>query len=74
MTLGRHPDISPKIAHNEALKLLSSVASGGDPVASKKREKLELISLSRAFDDYITTKDLKPELTDQNFGPSGRIC
>lgn len=60
ITLGRANQIAPEQARVEARKKIGEILSGGDPVAAKRRQKLEGITLQAALDDYVTTRDLKP--------------
>jgi integrase len=60
ITIGRFPGVTPEIARKRATHLLGEIASGGDPIARRQRERLEGTSLERAFEDYLETKDLRP--------------
>lgn len=60
ITLGRANQIAPEQARTEARKKIGEILSGGDPVAAKRRQKLEGITLQAALDDYVATRDLKP--------------
>lgn len=60
LTLGRYPGVSPVVARTQAKQVLGEIAGGGDPVASKHREKLENITLEKAFQEYFKAKDLRP--------------
>jgi integrase len=61
ITIGRYGEITPEQARKQALKLAGDIATGGDPVAKRRRVKLEAKTLQEVFDDYVATrKDLKP--------------
>jgi len=67
MTLGRFPGMTAELARKKAKTLIGEIASGGDPVANKQREKLKSVTLEEAFADYIKIKDLKPStIEDMN--------
>ncbi|MES9934745.1 MAG: tyrosine-type recombinase/integrase [Candidatus Sedimenticola sp. PURPLELP] len=52
-TIGRHGDFTADQARQEALRLRSIVASGGDPQAEKHRE-TQIPTLSRFADEYLS--------------------
>jgi integrase len=61
ITIGQFGELTPEQARKQALKLAGDIATGGDPVAEKKRVKLLGTTLQEVFDDYLATrKDLKP--------------
>ena len=61
LTLGRYGNLTVQQAKNEAMKVLGDVATGGDPIARKQQAKINAITLSAVFEDYLLTrKDLKP--------------
>ena len=60
ITLGRANQIAPEQARILARKQIGEILSGGDPVATKRRQRLEGITLAAALADYTSTRDLKP--------------
>jgi integrase len=65
ITLGRYPAVTPEIARNKAKGLIGEIAQGGDPIATKQREKLATLTLDEAFADYLKLKDLKESTAKQ---------
>lgn len=60
ITLGRYPELTVEMARKEAQKLLGQIATGMDPVAEKRAEKMRQITLNDVFNDYIhVRKSLK---------------
>jgi integrase len=61
ITLGRYGELTVEQARKEAQKLLGKIATGGDPISDKKREKIHRITLAEVFRDYLKARtDLKP--------------
>lgn len=60
ITLARCNDISADTARKRAMQLRGEISGGGDPVARRQRERMESVSLEKAFEDYLMTKDLRP--------------
>lgn len=61
MTIGRYGQLTAEQARKEAEKLGGDIAKGIDPLAEKRRTKLEQKTVLQVFDDYLLTrKDLKP--------------
>ncbi|MCD6047127.1 MAG: putative phage-related integrase [Gammaproteobacteria bacterium] len=61
ITLGQYPAITTEQARKEAQKTLGKIATGIDPVAEKKAQKVKSITLEQAFNDYLAArKSLKP--------------
>jgi len=61
VSLGRYGHLTPAQARIKAQEILGQIAMGKDPAAEKKAVKAKAITLSAAFEDYLTTrKDLKP--------------
>ncbi len=62
MTLGRHGKVTPEQARKLAKITTGQIASGGDPVAEKRRKKAAQVTLRQALDDYfISRKTLAPK-------------
>lgn len=62
MTLGRYGELTVEQARKEAQKLLGQIATGIDPLAKKKADKLDKITLDEVFQDYLKArKQLKPK-------------
>ncbi len=66
ITLGKYGNITAEEARKQAKSLLGSVAKGDDPIAEKKTQQVNAMTLKHVFNDYLKThKDLKPRtLTD----------
>jgi len=64
--IGRYGEMTAEQARKEAIKLSGQIATGGDPVAEKRRVKLASKTLAEVFADYLESrKDLKPRtITD----------
>lgn len=61
MTIGRYGQLTAEQARKEAEKLGGDIAKGIDPLAEKRRAKLEQRTVQEVFEDYLQTrKDLKP--------------
>ncbi len=60
ITLGRYGNLTVEQARKEAMKVLSEIVTGHDPIADKKNKQLAKTTLLDAFEDYLKTrKDLK---------------
>ncbi|WP_084273752.1 tyrosine-type recombinase/integrase [Legionella fairfieldensis] len=66
VTLGKYGNITAEEARKQAKTLLGSVARGDDPIAEKKTQKVNAMTLNQVLNDYLKArKDLKPRtLTD----------
>lgn len=60
ISIGRAKDISADFARNQAKVIAGQIAAGADPVAEKRRDKLESLKLGEALSQYIGKRDLKP--------------
>lgn len=58
--IGIYPGVSVEVARSEAKRRIGVIASGGNPIADKIREKLESVTLEQCFDDYFRLRELKP--------------
>ena len=58
--IGVYPGVTVEIARAEAKRRIGVVASGGNPVADRTREKLKAVTVERCFSDYFRLRDLKP--------------
>jgi integrase len=56
ITLGRYPELSVEMARKEGQKLLGKIATGIDPVAEKRANKMRTMTLNEVFTDYINTR------------------
>lgn len=56
ITIGKCNAISAEAARKEAQKLISEIASGGDPIARKRAIKMKATTLKQVFNDYIDTR------------------
>lgn len=63
ITIGRYGEITVDQARRQAMKLAGQIATGGDPVADKKRERLAAKTLNEAFTDYLEARKGLKELT-----------
>ncbi|MCP5306967.1 MAG: integrase family protein [Chromatiaceae bacterium] len=57
--LGRHPDMSAQKARNQAQQVVGEIAAGGNPVARKRRERVETVMLADAFEEFLRVRRLK---------------
>lgn len=66
ITLGKYGNLTAEEARKQAKSILGSVARGDDPVAEKKTERVNAMTLKQVLNDYLKArKDLKPRtLTD----------
>jgi integrase len=61
VTLGRHGALTLKQARNRALRELSKMSEGVDPVMTKKREQAHAVTLSEVVSAYLKDRrNLKP--------------
>lgn len=61
VTLGKYGNITAEEARKQAKTLLGSVAKGEDPIAEKKTQRVNAMTLKQVFNDYLKArKDLKP--------------
>lgn len=61
LTIGAFPTLTPEQARKHAHKLLADIATGGDPVAAKRRRVAEAVTLNQALNAYLEArKTLKP--------------
>ena len=58
--IGVYPGVTVEIARAEAKRRIGVVASGGNPVADRAREKLKGVTVEECFSDYFRLRDLKP--------------
>lgn len=56
ITLGRYPELTVEMARKEGQKLLGQIATGIDPVAEKRAERMREITLNAVFNDYIQVR------------------
>jgi integrase len=61
VTIGRHGPWKVEQARKRAQKLLGEMADGLDPVAEKKRQKAESLTLAEVAEDYIANKRRKSD-------------
>ena len=59
MKIGRFGDITVEEARNIARSIAGEVAAGKDPRAEKKRRETATLTLSKAFENYLTARALK---------------
>ncbi len=57
VTIGKHPLWSPESARKEAMKILGMLSSGIDPVKTRDIRKTIEITLSQAFEEYMSPKN-----------------
>lgn len=61
ITIGRYPELTVEQARKEAHKLLGQIATGSDPIAEKEAIRMRGVTLSEAFEDFLTARNnLKP--------------
>lgn len=70
ITIGHYPAITVEQARKETQKLLGQIATGIDPLAERKVQKIKKITLREVFEDYLATrKSLKAStITDYHRG------
>lgn len=59
VTIGKHPLWSPESARKEAMKILGMLSSGVDPVKTRDIRKTAEITLSQAFEEYMSSKEFR---------------
>ena len=60
ITLGRYPEITAEQARKMALEYLGEIATGVDPIAKRRKEAVQTLTLWEVFEDYKSIKsDLK---------------
>jgi integrase len=75
ITIGRYGQLTVEQARREAVKLAGRIATGGDPVAEKKRAKLETKTLREVMDDYLEArKNLKPRTKADMANAFKEVC
>ena len=75
ITIGRYGELTAEQANRQAKKLAGEIATGGDPVADKKREKLEAKTLNQVMADYLKArKDLKPRTITDMANAFKEVC
>lgn len=61
VTLGKYGNLTVEQGRDAAMRFLSEVATGKNPIAEKKNLRIRNATLLEAFEDYLATrKDLKP--------------
>lgn len=61
ITVGRYPELTVEQARKQAQKLLGQIASGIDPIAERKENKIRSVKLLETFEAYLRArKALKP--------------
>lgn len=63
VTLGKYGNITAEEARKQAKSLLGSVAKGDDPIAEKKTQQINAMTLKQVFNDYLKTR--KDDLVKQ---------
>jgi integrase len=58
--IGVYPGVTVEVARTEAKRRIGVVASGGNPVTDRSREKLKAVTVEQCFRDYFRLRDLKP--------------
>ncbi|MEW8288226.1 MAG: integrase family protein [Candidatus Thiodiazotropha endolucinida] len=57
--LGRFPDMTTQKARKKAEAIIGEIASGGDPMERKRRERADTVTLKEALEEYTNTRQLK---------------
>jgi integrase len=60
VTIGKWPEVSISKAREEAIKILDEIRQGVDPIAEKRKQKLESTKLGDVLEQYLLERDLKP--------------
>lgn len=56
MTIGREGELTVAQARNRAQQLLGQIALGEDPVAKKRRERAQSVTLGEAYHDFLESR------------------
>src|SRR3990167_9277144 len=56
MTLGKYGALTVEQARREAQKVIGQIATGIDPIAQKRAAKMNAVTLSEVFDDYMKAR------------------
>lgn len=70
MTIGRYGPLTLEQARAQAKGLLGQIATGGDPVADKARQKIAATTLQKALDDYLETRKTLKDSTRKDYAHS----
>ncbi|MDX2426154.1 MAG: integrase family protein [Cycloclasticus sp.] len=60
VTIGKFPDVNVTEARNKARKILTSLTSGIDPTAEKRKQRINQTPLKEVLEQCIEKSDLKP--------------
>jgi len=64
VTLGRFPDMTVEQARRQAQTVITQLLEGVNPNAVKRRERATVVTLRVVFDDYLSSRDLKPRTVE----------
>ncbi len=67
ITLGKYGALTAEQARKEAQKIIGQIASGGDPIADKRADKMRGVTLNEVFHDYIQVRKTLKQTTLTNY-------
>jgi integrase len=67
ITLGKFGALTAEQARKEAQKIIGQIASGGDPIADKRADKMRGVTLNEVFNDYIQVRKTLKQTTLTNY-------
>ncbi len=75
ITLGRFPELTIEQARKQAARVLGQIAQGVNPISERKRQKLDMKTLTDVLEDYlITRKQLKPRTKQDMLKTLKMVC
>ena len=67
ITLGKYGALTTEQARKEAQKLIGQIATGVDPIAEKRTDKMRGVTLNEVFNDYIQVRKTLKQTTLKNY-------
>jgi hypothetical protein len=59
--LGRHPDMTPAQAREQAKICVGQIAAGEDPAERRRAERADTVTLGDAFEEFLAVRSLTPK-------------